>query len=63
MDSPAVNGMRCLWVTDEKPKTVPSAETPSISPQWTLNSLKRYYDKDLNGWLQHNLEQLNQLSN
>ena len=63
MDSSAVNGMRCLWVTDEKPKTVPSAETPSISTQWTLNSLKRYYDKDLNGWLQHNLEQLNQLSN
>lgn len=63
IDNPAVNGMRCLWVTDEKSKTEPSAETPSISPQWTLNSLKRYYDKDLNSWLQHNLEQLNQLSN
>ncbi len=56
-DSTELEGMRCLWITDKKPKAEQSA-----AQQWTLNSLNRYYSKDLNSWLQSNLEQLDKLT-
>ena len=61
-DSTELEGMRCLWITDKKPKAEQSATQQSSAQQWTLNSLNRYYGKDLNSWLQSNLKQLDKLT-